>query len=72
MKKLKLCPFCGSVAELDQAIGENYFIIDCTNGNCGARITGEHAVDAWNNRISEKAPEWLSQALDQGDDVHRP
>jgi len=55
MKKLKLCPFCGSLTEL---VGECDMIwARCSNDDCQAtRICKfeepEDAIDDWNKRIT--------------------
>jgi len=59
MKDIKLCPFCGSEADIrPHNFGDSSktdYTIYCSNTGCGSSFcwydTPEEAVEAWNRRV---------------------
>lgn len=86
--KLEACPFCGGEAKvIGNAENNSGFFVMCWSGEkCGCKLgdhmenglpyhkfrTIEEATRAWNRRVVDSQPEWLSQALNEGDGVYRP
>lgn len=71
-KLLLPCPFCGST---DLRIDTLYFDddgehdgVECMAEGCDALNRLEH----WNRRPTVSRPDFLSQALNEGDGVYRP
>lgn len=57
-EKLKYCPFCGNIAELEQEsqeypTGEEWYRVVCSDcgSNSGWYMSTEAAIQAWNSRV---------------------
>ena len=71
------CPFCGDDdPEIDE-VSPGVCVVRCIECGClgphdlDTDGTPEQAVEAWNRRGSAR-PDFLSQALNEGDGVYRP
>ena len=64
MKELKICPFCGGIAELKHPDYEYYSPCWCKCTQCGAegptRASELEAQEAWNRRVQERFDRWIS------------
>ena len=60
MNDLKLCPFCGSKAQLLIVPGRvAHWVVRCSKGCCNTcqHISDHDAEEAWNKRIAEAHPD---------------
>lgn len=77
---IRPCPFCGDSDPAIDEIEMDIWAVCCNlcgavgphQSDDGLANIGPKAIELWNKRDSDDAPDPLSQALNEGDGVYRP